>query len=95
MVTFTFDGTYTVTGFRIQGGYQKDETRYSRNSRPGDIRVEFSDGSTQSMTLQDLMQEQVVTFSAPVDTSYVTIVIESVYEGNKYEDTAISEVVFY
>ncbi len=94
-VTFTFDGIYKVTGLKICGGYQKDEKRYSENSRPTDIRLEFSDGSTQSVTLQDLMQEQTVSFSAPVNTSYVTIVIESVYEGSKYEDTAISEVTFY
>lgn len=94
-VTFTFDDIYMVTGLKICGGYQKDEKRYSENARPADIRVEFSDGSTQSVTLQDLMQEQTVLFSAPVNTSYVTIVIESVYEGSKYEDTVISEVVFY
>ena len=58
--------------------------------------MEFSDGSVENYSLADVYdQEQVVTFSTPKETSYIRIIINSVYPGTKYEDTCISEIKLF
>ncbi|MCC8141333.1 MAG: discoidin domain-containing protein [Lachnospiraceae bacterium] len=94
-VKLTFNGTYEINGIKINAGYQKDDDLYNKNSRPKEIYISFSDGSGVSFTLSDEMTQQNIAFSAPVSTSSVTITIQSVYPGNKYEDTLISEISIY
>ena len=95
-LTFRFLGTYQVSGLRICAGYQKNDYVYYNNSRPETISVEFSDGSVENYSLADVYdQEQVVTFSTPKETSYIRIIINSVYPGTKYEDTCISEIKLF
>ena len=95
-LVLTFDGTYQVSGLRICAGYQKNDYVYYNNSRPETISVEFSDGSVENYSLADVYdQEQVVTFSTPKETSYIRIIINSVYPGTKYEDTCISEIKLF
>ena len=94
-VTFTFDGTYLVSGFQIYAGYQKSDALYEKNSRPADIAVTFSNGDEAAVTLADESGSQYIAFDAPVETSSVTLTIDSVYSGSKYEDTVISEITFY
>lgn len=40
-------------------------------------------------------QKKSVRLSHSVDTEYMAITIESVYPGNKFEDTVISEIELY
>ncbi len=94
-VTFTFDGTYLVSGFQIYAGYQKSDALYEKNSRPADLTVTFSNGDEAAVTLADESGSQYIAFDAPVETSSVTLTIDSVYSGSKYEDTVISEIAFY
>ena len=94
-VTFTFDGTYLVSGFQIYAGYQKSDALYEKNSRPADLTVTFSNGDEAAVTLADESGSQRIAFDAPAETNSVTLTIDSVYSGSKYEDTVISEIVFY
>ena len=94
-VTLYFDDVYQVTGFDIYAGYHKSKSLYRKNSRPKEISVEFSDGSGETFVLKDQFKKQSVRLSRPVDTEYMTITIESVYLGSKFEDTVISEIELY
>ncbi len=94
-VLINFNNIYRLTGMTIYAGYQKSEDLYYKNSRPKEIRITFADGSFEDVTLSDAMGPQTVTFTRPVDTSSVEIMIRSVYPGSAYEDTLISEVSFY
>ena len=94
-VSIAFDDNYELNGMTIYNGYQKSEKLYFENGRPQRILMEFSDGTSTTCTLDDIFGSQTITFSQPVNTSYVTITILSVYKGEKYEDTSISEVAFY
>ncbi|MGN0400418.1 MAG: NADase-type glycan-binding domain-containing protein [Blautia sp.] len=94
-VTFTFDGVYKVSGFVIYGGYQKSSDLYYKNSRPASLLITCSDGSSQVCNLSDILGAQTVTFANPVETDSLTITIQSVYAGNKYEDTVISEISIF
>lgn len=94
-ITFNFDGAYQVSGININAGYQKTEDLYYKNSRPEQISIEFSDGTSIPYFLDDVMETQILRFSEPVITDKVTIKIQGVYPGTKYEDTAISEISFF
>lgn len=91
-ITFTFGDLYVVSDIKIWNGYQKSENLYYKNARPSELELEFSDGSTERISLQDIASGfQEFALERHV-TSYVKIKIISTYDGNKYEDTVISEV---
>lgn len=89
------DDVYTVNGFYIYAGYQKSDDLYYKNSRPKEIEILFSDGTINTIELEDVIGMQNVKFPHSVETSGIEITINSVYAGNKYEDTAISEIQLY
>ena len=91
-ITFTFGDLYVVSDIKIWNGYQKSEDLYYKNARPSELELEFSDGSTERISLQDTSSGfQEFALERHV-TSYVKIKIISTYEGSKYEDTVISEI---
>ncbi len=94
-ITLYFDGMYLVSGIEIYAGYQKNNDVYNKNSRPKELYVEFSDGSGESYILNDINGVQTVQFTNPVVTDSITLRIDSVYLGSKYEDTVITEIVPY
>lgn len=94
-ITLVLDSAYAVSGIYIHSGYQKSSDLFQKNSRPEMIRVEFSDGTSQSFRLDDAQGMQTLTFSAPVTTTFVTIAVEAVYAGSVYQDTAISEIQLF
>lgn len=94
-VAFSFDDTYQVSGFLINAGYQKSEDLYMKNARPESVRVTCPDGRSKVYVLDDIFGMQNVEFEEPIITGEITLVIESIYPGSKYEDTAISELALY
>ncbi len=94
-VSFYLDGEYTISGFTIHAGYQKSQDLYYKNSRPASVRIEFDGGNFLRFTLDDVCAAQTIAFDTPQTASTVTLYIESVYAGEKYEDTVISELAFY
>lgn len=94
-ITFEFDGVYSVSGLSINAGYQKSEQLYNQNGRPAVLTATFSDGTQQTLQLQDINGTQRITFSTPVETQRVTLSIGAVYSGTDYADTVISELSFY
>lgn len=94
-ITLRLDGTYALSGFTINAGYQKSADTYYNNSRPAGLRVTFSDGTGVDVSLEDVNGEQRVAFEGAVDTSSVTFTILSVYPGSVYQDTAITEISLF
>ena len=94
-LTIEFDDVYEIHGFTIYAGYQKSEDLYRKNSRPSAIQVVYDGGNSERYELADKNGGQEIELPAPVQTSSVTFVIDSVYSGSKYEDTVISEIVIY
>lgn len=91
-ITFTFGDLYAVSDIKIWNGYQKSEDLYYKNARPAELELEFSDGSTERISLQDTSSGfQEFALERHV-TSYVKVKIISTYEESKYEDTVISEI---
>ena len=94
-VEVQFEGEVALTGFRIWNGNYYSYDFWNRHNRIKEIEVIFSDGSAQKFTLQDQMVPELVEFPKPVKTSSAKLRIKGIYGGTTFNDTVISEVVFY
>lgn len=81
------------SGIRIINGYAKSEETYKANNRVKKVEVILTDGTSYIFDLKDnILDFQTLDFGKEVETRDVTIKILDIYEGNKYNDTCISEV---
>ena len=95
-VTLNLGGTYTVSGFDIYAGHHKSQDLYMKNCRPSRVTAIFSDGTSQTFVLNDVMTMQRQTLSKPVETTSVTFRIDDAYIGNKYpKDMCVSEISLF
>lgn len=93
-IRFEFWDEYCLKSIAIYAGNQYDRNRYLDNNRPEKITIGFSDGSSVSVTLKDVMEGQTILLPESVVTDSIWITINSVYHGNKYTDTVISDISF-
>ena len=93
-ITLNLDGDYLISEIEIYAGHHKDSELYVRNCRPCELEISFSDGSSETHYLDDVMQAQYIILDTPVVTNEVTITIKDSYAGSHYEDTCISEIDF-
>jgi len=89
-----------VSGIRILSGYTKFNDNlgiwlYHANNRPKDIRIQFSDGTIINLVLEDLFDPANPAFhdiqleSVKVTTS-IRVFVDSVYSGDRWDDTCIT-----
>jgi len=52
----------------------------------------FSDGGTRTIVVQDNMDLQTIPLDPPVSGYWVQFIIDDVYPGNTYSDTAITKL---
>ena len=77
---------------RIFNGYGASQELWAENNRVSELKLIFSDGSEQILELKDEFGYQIVNLPQPIKAyDEVKLEIVSVYEGTKYDDTAISE----
>lgn len=85
-----------VSSIIIRNGYQCPQNNanlFNKNSRVKQITVIHDEGK-QTFTLRDTRGDQKLTFTKPVNTESIKIVIDSVYEGDNYDDTCITDILF-
>lgn len=63
------------------------------SSRPTQVELEFSDGSTELVTIPDEMKAYEHTLKKPVKTSSVKVTLRNVQSGSTFSDTGISDIV--
>jgi hypothetical protein len=91
-VTIDFDELRLVKAVIVRNGYQKNRDIFSKNSRVRRLRLLFSQGETQALTLGDNMELQTIALDPPVSAYWVQFIIDDVYPGSAYSDTAISKL---
>ena len=94
-VTINFNRNYEIKGFRIFNGYQKNDDVFYKNSRPAALRVIGADGSNEVYPIDNDINEHDIHFKTPINVNSIKLVIEKVQRGSKYDDTCISEVIFF
>ena len=92
-VLIAFDRPRLLSGFEIINGYAKNRDIFRKNARVQSARLTLSDGSSQLVSLPDVMHENRFSFGAPVEVTWLELEIGSVFAGSKYTDTALSEFV--
>jgi len=88
-VQYEFNGVYEVDKMTISSGImqEKDGKDYQLASRPKEIRLTFSDGSTQEFELQDKPKEEIVINLEKVNTSSVKMDVLSTYPDYNGENS--------
>ena len=90
-ITIEFEGMRTVRSITVRNGYQKSNDIFGKNNRVRHLRVVFSQGETQTLTLQDRIGSE---RSCPTGEGLLGQVHHRrVWAGNKYTDTAITKLV--
>jgi hypothetical protein len=92
-VVVEFDKLRAVRGITIKNGYQKNSDIFYKNSRVRRLRLVFSQGDTKSFALEDRLGNQNINFDAPIRSHWIQFIIDDVFPGSKYTDTAISKLV--
>jgi hypothetical protein len=93
-VRFEFGKSVRIDRIEIANGYQKDSQRFRGNPRVRTIQIDYSDGSQQLVNLYDITGYQYITATGPA-TTYMMLTIVSVYPGDEWEDTSLSEIRFF
>ncbi len=91
-VQLNFEGTSTVTALRIWNGSWYSYDFWQRHSRIKEVELEFSDGTKEKMELKDEKLMDYIELPKAVKADWVKVKIKSVYTGNTFNDTGISEV---
>lgn len=93
-IEIVFDNTYAINKLYIMNGLCTSEDLFYKNSRLREFSVSFSNGLRLNYECSDGWNHCETTFDLPeaIETSSIIITIESVYPGEKYNDTCISEI---
>lgn len=91
-ITVEFDSLRLVTSINVQNGYQKNSDIFGKNNRVRQLRVVFSQGETQILILSDRIGAELLPLK-PVKAYWVKFIIDDVWAGNKYTDTAITKLL--
>lgn len=83
----TSDKPAVITAIEVINGFTRN---YKANNRVKEMTLSTDSGSV-TVTLKDSNDPQTVSFSA-LKGRTLTLTIDSVYKGTKYQDTALSEI---
>lgn len=91
-ITVEFNSARLVRSIVIDNGYQKNSDIFYKNSRVSRMTVVFSSGERKTLSLQDQLGQQTFTLDRPVRARWIQLIIDDVYPGSRYQDTAISKL---
>ncbi|WP_370141367.1 NADase-type glycan-binding domain-containing protein [Bradyrhizobium yuanmingense] len=92
-ITIEFETVRRVKSIRVHNGYQKSPDIFAKNNRVRQLRVLFSGGESQTFVLDDKLSAQLLTLRPPVSAYWMQFIIDDVWAGNKYTDTAITKLL--
>jgi hypothetical protein len=92
-ITVEFEGMRTVRSIVVRNGYQKSNDVFGKNNRVRHLRLVSSQGETQTLTLQDRSGSETLLLPKPIKAYWVKFVIDDVWAGDKYTDTALTKLV--
>ena len=91
-ITLSFDQAQTVSMLRLRLGSAKSDKSYADNGKPTRLLFEFSDGTCADLRFDTTNSEVYVLLPSSISTEYVCITILEAQNGDRWDDTAISEI---
>jgi hypothetical protein len=92
-ILLEFERPWMVKSLMVSTGYQKNAEVFARNSRVSKLRLVFSEGEVQAYDLADRQGLQEIVLAPPVKSAeWVQVVIDGVFPGSRFTDTAISKL---
>lgn len=92
-ILINFGSERRFAGIDITNGYTKNKSIFTKNGRVRSATVRLSDGSSYDLPLSDTMNVLRKRLQRPVAATWMELRIDAVYDGSKYQDTAISELI--
>lgn len=92
-VELTLDRQADVARLLVWNGYQRG-TRFGENGRVRTLLIDAA-GRRFAVELLDVRGSQSIDLPGPVRTTKIRLTLEAVYEGDRYRDTALSEIEVY
>ncbi|MDD3219242.1 MAG: zinc-ribbon domain-containing protein [Lachnospiraceae bacterium] len=93
-VTFRFSKAHDMKYLTFKLGNWKSKDYFQDNNRPKTLTLSFDDASYQ-VTFENVQKEFMVELGTPIHSEFLSVQIDSVYKGNKWPDTCISEIGVY
>lgn len=93
-LTFTFSGKERISAISILNGKQASEKSFYSNARAAKVVIKIGNMRYYA-ELDDIMQRQTFGFASAKEAGEISIIIDSAYPGNVWEDLCISEIEFY
>ncbi len=90
-ISYVFSTPVKASGFGIVGGFARDEAIFKQNNRVHGMQMYFDDVKGNLVTLEDKYGMQFVDFGGEKTFKKITLEVQEVYSGSKYDDTCISE----
>jgi hypothetical protein len=98
-VKFDFGQAISLMRIEISNGYQKDKDFFANYVRVKSLEIDYSDGSHQTVELQDAQGIQVIDPSEngtkPPQIQWIKFTILSVYPAYKFANAALSDIRVY
>lgn len=98
------EGCYNIYKIGIANGYAKDTTTFIANNRVKTLKISYEYFYNEELlkgekdfiiTLQDQMKMQYIKFEKPIKASRIHFTISDIYNGNKFDDTCLSEIILF
>lgn len=93
-VSFSFDQIYEVKYMAFKLGNWKTDRYYTGNGKPKTMTLIFGDYAGQ-VTFTGKHDVEWVEVNKPVNADSMKLIIDDVYPGTNWEDTAITEITVY
>lgn len=91
-IHFDFSDEILLSGMIITNGKVTSKEAYYDNNRLASFEIKAEDSIL--IELKDNFEKQYIYFSEPISANSFDLIIDSVFQGLKYNDTCITDIVF-
>ena len=92
-LTFTFVDSAIVSAIRLENGKRTSKKEFYENNRIASFQI--SDENMLLIEIPDSEEVQYIIFENPNMKNQITLILDSVFVGTKWNDTCVTEIAFY
>lgn len=94
-INFQLREEVDIEKVQIWNGYQRSKNHYQNNSRVKGFSLGSIDGKMYEYTLRDDDAPQMIDLKVSLESKDFTLKVNNAYEGKRYADLAVSELLFF